>query len=487
MPSSALNPADEEVFSSLLPRQSRARLLWLLGGCAALVLAMLALVMFSDADPPDVSDLAFTPRQVPDEANFYLAALRWAAPVRRERIFTNDLYATYGKTSGDPGTVAYSYSGEWEEALARGCGWTPALCEKLRPQLVPLAEAFLPLANMTEAGPVDDDAVPGSWRFYQGASLLPLAAFLEYAEGHRAEALAILTAELRAAQLLMDGGLPLVGYWSGTHFYRVAANACAGLASRADADATFVRAMLQAVAALPVGRDSYEESLLQEAAVQLPKFRKSPEDAFDHILKGQPLPDIVRMSFRIPMCYKRNLTAGGYAAQVRAASSVREATLGDIRTTLPEGGYYPFSSLRDFHPYNLNGRYLLNQTGTGLRHVAQARLLHFSRQSALRAFLAARLYEREHGELPASLDVLVPDYLPEVPFDYIDRQPIRYDRELRAVWSLGLRGLVTPPAMPGKNEAYSNVVVYRFAPLEPAAGDAAQDAQDIAPAPLPAR
>jgi len=56
------------------------------------------------------------------------------------------------------------------------------------------------------------------------------------------------------------------------------------------------------------------------------------------------------------------------------------------------------------------------------------------------------LYHRTPGELPATLDALVPAYLPAVPRDYIDGQPIRYSREFRAVWSVGRKNFnVTAP------------------------------------------
>ena len=63
-----------------------------------------------------------------------------------------------------------------------------------------------------------------------------------------------------------------------------------------------------------------------------------------------------------------------------------------------------------------------------------------SRISVTAAFLALLIYHREHGNLPPTLDALVPDYLPAVPRDYFDGQPIRYSRELRAVWSVHENG-----------------------------------------------
>jgi hypothetical protein len=51
--------------------------------------------------------------------------------------------------------------------------------------------------------------------------------------------------------------------------------------------------------------------------------------------------------------------------------------------------------------------------------------------------LALELYYREHATLPASLDQLVPTYLPAVLLDYFDRRPIRYSIDYFAVWSVG--------------------------------------------------
>ncbi len=51
-------------------------------------------------------------------------------------------------------------------------------------------------------------------------------------------------------------------------------------------------------------------------------------------------------------------------------------------------------------------------------------------------FLALKAYKLETGHLPESLGQLVPDYLPAVPLDDFDGQPIRYSREKRIVYSV---------------------------------------------------
>jgi hypothetical protein len=56
------------------------------------------------------------------------------------------------------------------------------------------------------------------------------------------------------------------------------------------------------------------------------------------------------------------------------------------------------------------------------------------------AALALRCYEAEHGRLPERLDELVPEYLPEVPLDPFDGEPLRYRADGDAaprVYSIG--------------------------------------------------
>lgn len=52
--------------------------------------------------------------------------------------------------------------------------------------------------------------------------------------------------------------------------------------------------------------------------------------------------------------------------------------------------------------------------------------------------LAIRLYQLDHGGArPATLDALVPAYLPAVPTDAVDGRPLRYDAARAILWSVG--------------------------------------------------
>ncbi|MDX9911263.1 MAG: hypothetical protein RBS39_05485 [Phycisphaerales bacterium] len=61
-----------------------------------------------------------------------------------------------------------------------------------------------------------------------------------------------------------------------------------------------------------------------------------------------------------------------------------------------------------------------------------------TRHAALIA-IALELYRREHGAYPASLDALAPRFLPSVPRDPFDGQPLRYELRdgVACVWSIG--------------------------------------------------
>ena len=57
--------------------------------------------------------------------------------------------------------------------------------------------------------------------------------------------------------------------------------------------------------------------------------------------------------------------------------------------------------------------------------------------AATRLIVACRWYEKDHGELPPSLNALVPEYLDAVQRDPYDGKPIRYDRDRAIVYSIG--------------------------------------------------
>lgn len=93
----------------------------------------------------------------------------------------------------------------------------------------------------------------------------------------------------------------------------------------------------------------------------------------------------------------------------------------------------------------------------------------FALQSSLQQFrilCAAARYHHAHGELPETLDALVPKYLAEIPRDIMDGQPMRYRRTEKGgclVWSIGMNraddgGIERNPAVSGGTVKFDWVV-----------------------------
>ena len=68
---------------------------------------------------------------------------------------------------------------------------------------------------------------------------------------------------------------------------------------------------------------------------------------------------------------------------------------------------------------------------------ADRRCLSHSHASSVKVIIALIQHESETGELPDSLDGLVPSYMKEVPIDAFDGQPMRYSKTNRWLYSVG--------------------------------------------------
>ena len=54
-----------------------------------------------------------------------------------------------------------------------------------------------------------------------------------------------------------------------------------------------------------------------------------------------------------------------------------------------------------------------------------------------RLLLALKCYKIDNGELPDSLDELVPEYIDKIPIDDFDGKPLRYSKQKKIVYSVG--------------------------------------------------
>ena len=83
------------------------------------------------------------------------------------------------------------------------------------------------------------------------------------------------------------------------------------------------------------------------------------------------------------------------------------------------------------------GRIITGLLVPAFKRVQKAKCRRELRVAAIRTLLALKTYKMEHGDLPPSLEALVPTYLDEVPRDPFDGKSLRYSREKNILYSVG--------------------------------------------------
>ncbi|MEA2092894.1 MAG: hypothetical protein U9P61_02925 [Patescibacteria group bacterium] len=93
----------------------------------------------------------------------------------------------------------------------------------------------------------------------------------------------------------------------------------------------------------------------------------------------------------------------------------------------------------NFGPYTENfiGKTTYQLSSVSLAEMNQARCEQNLFLSVTRAMMGIRAFKNDHGKYPDSLDELVPVYLPSIPIDPFDENPIRYSPEKKIIYSIG--------------------------------------------------
>lgn len=434
------------------PRPSRARLYWFIGGFLLLFLGMAAVAIYTDAPPPDVSDLAFEPVVVADEENLYLALVKRAEALKTAPIIRDD-------EPDDPpppvpeGEVAQEESGgsynpdkpTLREKLLKGESWTPERIARWGPALDQLVEECREIMKLEKAQagmPTSlEDIVPvGAFREF--ATQLSLAAWARFSTGRQMEAVDASLLSLEMGQRLVNARGVLIDYLVGLAVQSISRRTLQSLAAHADINSDALRHLLMGLHKTPNGADEITHVMRNEFRwMHLCLANLEPKHVANVKMEFDFLAVVAKTRVLFPFVYKPNQTVGLYAETVRAHLRSHDLPLA-TRKALPPPASEEWLGPREFlRPANLQGRVLLQMISPSYQSFFTNRQMGFSQHSALTVFVALRLYHREHDALPATLDELVPEYLPAVPLDYIDRMPIRYSRDFRVVWSVGRNNL----------------------------------------------
>jgi hypothetical protein len=93
----------------------------------------------------------------------------------------------------------------------------------------------------------------------------------------------------------------------------------------------------------------------------------------------------------------------------------------------------------NFNPYTENfiGKVIYDLYSVSLSVTNESRCKQNLFLNVTKTMLGVKSYKNDYGKYPDSLDDLVPTYLPSVPIDPFDENPIRYSPEKKIIYSVG--------------------------------------------------
>jgi hypothetical protein len=430
----------EEPHDDPVARKNRRKLLGFIGVTLAVFGGVFAAIIYSDAAPPDLSDLAFTPLSLPDEENFYVQFVATSQRVLPKPLIDED-EVDESAAETEP---HFSKRPLLKERLLEGKGWTPDRLAKYGPDLELIASAASALADLQHAQGRIPDSFTETARTLEIRSLwqhLQLATWALYRSGRRAEAVDLALLGARMGRTLRDARGTLIDYLTGVSMLSSFQSTLHDLAAEPDISADLLSRLLLGSLVADEFPDAYEHTLRNEFRLTKDALAKhNAEEAQNGYTSNDWIEGVAKTRVLFPLVYKPNLTIAILADLTRGEiAAVREDTAykwdSMRRPPFPEDADSGAKVL--LRPVNAHGREIAAMVAPSVRQLPRARYNAHSRRSLLQAYLALRIHHLETGTLPATLDELVPALLPALPRDFADGAPIRYSREARAIWSVG--------------------------------------------------
>lgn len=428
-----------------------------------IVLPLLGLLILSfacwcfDEPPPNVSDLVFEPLNLPDERNAY-AVLTKAALISPAPEWTSE----------EDEKLDAMFAGEdWDDALAHTCLANLAPAWPLLEEATRMQEGQTPWVTsysdrLTELTPLN-----------KKLGFAQIKALSEARSGNPDEGLNTALVMLAVGRRLEDSRGALMHYLTGVSASTFSLRTITWIVANHPPSREMLHRALDGVSASRIDSRALTLALYTELRPfesMLTQLRQNGIGALD----GRKLSPWLQPISHIPIILKPNRTRRIYTDYLRRSVSLIDRPLDELKTNAFLSnfdqdhirGRFPFS------PDNILGRKFLEIVTPPTFGLLRTRLRNQSLISCTEAFLALHLYKCDHGEFPATLDTLVPAYLPAVPCDYIDGVPIRYSRELGVLWSVGDNNLniIQPDQIIEDHETVLYLTPRPPHPKEPATG-----------------
>ena len=121
-----------------------------------------------------------------------------------------------------------------------------------------------------------------------------------------------------------------------------------------------------------------------------------------------------------------------------AKSIIKNANQYCNNIQLPENNIELSSSLiKNYLTENVKGETMFYISRGSRNSLFEKKCNEDSLVSATQTLIALKAYRNDYGDLPDSLNQLVPDYMESVPLDYFDGNQLRYSKENKILYSVG--------------------------------------------------
>lgn len=380
-----------------------------------------------DIPPPDVSDFLFEPLDLPEDQNAYALLTKAATSLPEREWIEDDDSAFHPMLQGEA----------WDDHIAQTTRTDLDAVWPILQQALQTPQSQTPWTSKLS------DIIPEPGQIRVLAQLIQLRSMDHVRAGNIDDGLFIATQNLAIGKTMEESRGVIIHFLSGAALRGIGLNSIRTIIAEQSPSTDALRVALQAVS----NSRSRPEALAMAFHSELRVFedglrmltRSSRENLFD-----DDLPPWVGIAPR-SLVLMPNLTRSNYVEFMRSAVSAIDAPLPAQKSLVRNDEFEKRINSR-WSPVNKLGHVYLGIITPSTNALLTHRLRTQSAISAHEAWIACHLYQRDHGEFPATLDALVPDYLPAVPRDYIDGEPIRYSRDLGVIWSIGDKNLqITTP------------------------------------------
>ena len=418
-------------------RGARRKALWWIFGGFALLFALMICGLIADEPPPDLSDLRVTFKHPSEEQNAYalLSKLSASLPPEPEENTSEERHFSHIFPADVKEQVAWD-QGVVSSVLAR---YPAGLADQVRSTLD---------APESEAPEIKSfsDSIPEIGRFRSLARVITWQAERAWHGGDHMAAFELNLLALKLGHRISQSRGPIITVLTGTMIEGIALAAIQRHADSQSISPEVLSHYLEQIGQYAIQPEDYHTAYKLETVVFANTARNlgGSDLAAFFDAKKTPMGSVAAL----PGLWQSNRTVRWHAEFIRGVIS-------ETDSGIPSHSFAAHVRLMEHidgvgwprRLQNISGRAMLAALVPSIGQVNTTCHRTRARLRLTEVYLALRLYHQENNmALPASLEELVPRFLPTLPLDPFDEKPLKYSRALSTIWSVDQKHLIITDA-----------------------------------------